>query len=190
MANPDFIEIYDNTLSSSDCESIVELIEDSDLNRGPSGNPPKINLRHKKSWQVPGKFTRFNLGTLPTRLLGSVLTEYVPQYKKKYPCLDKRLKPWEVLNDYNLQKYDPGDGYYIEHCENASIATANRVLVWMVYLNTVTDNGGTYFPHYDRTVDAVEGRLVLWPSYWTHLHKGVVSKKQTKYMATGWFSYT
>ena len=32
MANPDFIEIYDNTLSSSDCESIVELIEDSDLN--------------------------------------------------------------------------------------------------------------------------------------------------------------
>ena len=61
------------------------------------------------------------------------------------------------------------------------------MLVWMLYLNTVTDGGGTYFHNYDRITDAVEGRVVLWPPYWTHCHHGVVSNTQTKYNATGWF---
>ena len=57
----------------------------------------------------------------------------------------------------------------------------------MVYLNTVTDEGGTYFSNYDYKIDAVEGRLVIWPAYWTHVHRGVISKSQTKYIATGWY---
>ena len=42
---------------------------------------------------------------------------------------------------------------------------------------------------YGRIVDAVEGRLVIWPAYWTHIHCGIVSKTQTKYIATGWFEF-
>jgi hypothetical protein len=58
----------------------------------------------------------------------------------------------------------------------------------MYYLNTVKEGGGTYFSNFDLTINAVEGRLVLWPPYWTHMHKGVVSKTFEKYIATGWFS--
>ena len=43
--------------------------------------------------------------------------------------------------------------------------------------------------HYDKTLEAKEGRLVIWPAFFTHTHKGVVSKTQTKYIATGWFNY-
>ena len=63
------------------------------------------------------------------------------------------------------------------------------MLVWTVYLNTVTDKGGTYYQNFNRTVKAKEGRLVIFPPYWTHRHKGVVSKTQTKYIATGWYNY-
>ena len=63
------------------------------------------------------------------------------------------------------------------------------VVVWMIYLNTVTDDGGTRFPQYDLTTDAVAGRVVLWPTSWTHFHHGVVSKTQKKYIATGWYSF-
>ena len=59
----------------------------------------------------------------------------------------------------------------------------------MIYLNTVTDGGGTKFPQYDLVTDAVEGRVVLWPSGWTHFHHGVVSMTETKYIATGWYSF-
>ena len=58
----------------------------------------------------------------------------------------------------------------------------------MFYLNDVPD-GGTNFPTYNITTDAVEGRLVLWPPYWTHAHQGIVSHTQVKYIATGWFAY-
>mgnify|MGYP001253549513 FL=1 len=58
----------------------------------------------------------------------------------------------------------------------------------MFYLNDVPD-GGTNFPTYNMTTDAVEGRLVLWPPYWTHAHHGIVSHTQVKYIATGWFAF-
>ena len=59
----------------------------------------------------------------------------------------------------------------------------------MFYLNSV-DDGGTLFPLYDIGIKAVEGRLVIWPAYWTHAHRGQISQTKTKYIATGWFSFT
>ena len=40
-----------------------------------------------------------------------------------------------------------------------------------------------------KTIRAKEGRVVIWPAFWTHFHNGIVSKTQTKYIATGWFMY-
>ena len=57
----------------------------------------------------------------------------------------------------------------------------------MTYLNTVK-NGGTEFYYQKLKVDAVKGLTLIWPSDWTHTHKGVISKKQKKYILTGWVS--
>ena len=73
----------------------------------------------------------------------------------------------------------PGGGFHKLHCEDDA-PSRNRVLVWSVYLNTVTDKGGTYFSSFNKTVKAKEGRLIIFPPYWTHHHKGVMSKTQTK----------
>ena len=48
----------------------------------------------------------------------------------------------------------------------------------------------TYFTDYDFTTNAVEGRCVIWPAFFTHTHRGIVSKTETKYIATGWFQYS
>ena len=69
----------------------------------------------------------------------------------------------------------------------ADVQDFKRVMVWMIYLNTVTQDGGTYFTNYDKKINAVQGRLVIWPAYWTHTHRGIISEKETKYIATGWF---
>ena len=60
----------------------------------------------------------------------------------------------------------------------------------MIYLNTVTDGGETRFPDYDLNINAVEGKLVIWPAGYTHVHHGLVSKTQTKYITTGWYTFT
>ena len=178
--NTDFIEVYDNTLSHEECKEIIDYIESSEQVRGSfhGSYQPRI----KDSWEVPSQ--RLDEPIQLNKNLEKALRQSVEQYWKKHPQI-KRINSWGPDLGYNLQKYNPKQAYHMSHCENAG--TGNRMLVWMIYLNTVTDGGGTYFENYDRTTDAVEGRVVLWPPYWTHFHNGVVSNTQTKYIATGWF---
>ena len=56
----------------------------------------------------------------------------------------------------------------------------------MFYLNNA--KCGTEFMEYP-TVQAKIGRLVIWPAFWTHVHKGVIPNKGIKYIITGWASY-
>ena len=59
----------------------------------------------------------------------------------------------------------------------------------MTYLNTVTDEGGTHFVHQNRTINAVKGKTVIWPSDWPWTHKGLISQTQEKYIITGWYNF-
>ena len=107
------------------------------------------------------------------------------KYKEKYPFLNN-IDSWALFSGYNIQKYNPGQAYFSPHCEN-STKNNDRILAWMVYLNTVENGGETYFPHYQKYVKAEEGKCVIWPAYWTHVHHGIPSNNDTKYIATGWF---
>ena len=57
----------------------------------------------------------------------------------------------------------------------------------MLYLNTVKDKGGTEFPYQQKIFSAIKGDLLIWPSDFTHPHRGIVSPTEEKYIATGWF---
>jgi hypothetical protein len=59
----------------------------------------------------------------------------------------------------------------------------------MTYLNDVP-NGGTDFYYYpELNLQAKKGLTIIWPSDWTHTHRGVISKTHEKYIVTGWFSF-
>ena len=61
-------------------------------------------------------------------------------------------------------------------------------MVFMTYLNDV-DNGGTEFYHQNLKVNAEKGLTLLWPSDWIHTHRGIITKKQNKFILTGWLNY-
>jgi len=87
-----------------------------------------------------------------------------------------------------IQWYKPGEGFYAWHVDGAH-GHADRALVFTTYLNDVTDGGGTEF-HYQRMVtSAVKGKTVIFPAALTHVHRGVVSPTQHKYLLTGWLSW-
>ncbi len=90
---------------------------------------------------------------------------------------------------FNMQRYEPGEAFYGWHCERAGLKASSRVLVWMVYLNTVTDKGGTQFYYQDHTEQPEQGKLLIWPTDWTHTHRGIPSLSQTKYIFTGWYTH-
>ena len=62
-------------------------------------------------------------------------------------------------------------------------------MVFMTYLNDVTDGGGTEFYYQNKITEARKGKTLIWPADWTHTHRGVVSPTQDKYIITGWLNY-
>ena len=58
----------------------------------------------------------------------------------------------------------------------------------MTYLNDVED-GGTEFKHQDITTPAEKGLTLIWPSGWTHVHRGQISNRKEKYIITGWYAF-
>ncbi len=92
---------------------------------------------------------------------------------------------------FNLQRYAPGEGFYDWHCDwntsEEATEPIRRVLAWILYLNTVPE-GGTEFHWQEHHVEAVKGRLVIFPAGLSHLHRGRISHEHTKTIATGWIN--
>jgi len=178
-----FVSIYQNAISSDDCKLIIDDINSSSLLPGTMGGI--VNTEMKDSLVSPRYFKDNSPASL---IIGNSLESCKEKYIKKHPQLNK-IHDWNVDDAYNLQKYNPGQGYHISHCENAGGPSLMRVLSWMIYLNTVNDEGETSFDNYNMKTSAVEGSLLIWPAYWTHFHHGIMSSTETKYIATGWCSY-
>ncbi len=113
----------------------------------------------------------------------------VEEYKKVFPALDIYLAPWAMRELINIQRYKPGEGFYSWHTENSNIISSHRIMAFMTYLNTVEEDGETEWLHQKIKIKPEKGLTLIWPSDWTHVHRGCVAKKETKYIATGWFSY-
>ena len=185
-----FIGVFDNAISKEDCKYIIDYMNTSDLmvsGHVSTSEGSRVVEKYKTSTEMGIDIRDEN----PINYIISIsLSQQIEKYKESHPQLDNIAK-WGVHEIYNLQKYEPNQAYFGLHCENAGpgYIGVKRVLAWMFYLNTVTDDGGTYFDNYDLTMNAVEGRCVIWPAYWTHMHRGIVSKTESKYIATGWYSF-
>ena len=187
-----FIGVYDNALSKDECKYIINFFNSSKLcenynefvcrKNGSTGGRIDKNIKDSTDIAMTFNHSDHKVNQIIMKSLASNTRKYVKSNDEL-----KLISSWGILDSYNIQKYEPNQGYYGLHCENYNMDTNKRVMVWMFYLNSVTDDGGTYFSNYDLTLNAVEGRLVIWPAYWTHFHKGVVSASQEKYIATGWY---
>ena len=90
---------------------------------------------------------------------------------------------------YNLQRTLPGE-YYHWHVDGGPGAFSERQLVAIWYLNDVPGPGGeTEFPLQDVVIRPEQGKLVLFPPFWTHVHRGVTLERGVKYIATTWICF-
>ena len=119
-------------------------------------------------------------------------------FKALQPVFEKYVTKYELINQLwltteranNIQYYRPGGGYKRYHFERGNLTTSRRQLTFMTYLNTVTDGGGTEFKYQNLKFSAEKGKTLIWPSDFTHTHKGEISPTQEKWIITGWFEYT
>jgi hypothetical protein len=120
-------------------------------------------------------------------------------FKGLQACYDDYTTQFSVLGQgrvcgtaMKMQRTDPGGGYHLWHGEQGNGDHADRVLVYMLYLNSLGENDGgeTEFLYQRRRVSPEANAMVLWPAAFTHAHRGnTVLGSQSKYIVTGWFYY-
>ncbi len=178
------IHIKDGALATEQCDRIIDWFENNaDAQQSGRIGSQALNTKSKLSTDIP---RWFHLKKMPEQVIEKVLLEGAADYGRKRAHIFRCLSKIVIDNSYVLQRYLPNEGYYALHCETGSPANMMRVLAWMIYLNDVPD-GGTHFSEQEYDCEAKAGRLVIWPAYFTHMHRGIVSTTSTKYIVTGWY---
>lgn len=92
-------------------------------------------------------------------------------------------------NGYQIQRTSPGEFYHWHKDLNQH--SRRRVMVLLWYLNDVPKaaGGATEFLHQGVSIQPEAGKLLMFPPYWTHVHRGAVLKSGVKYVATTWVCY-
>ena len=115
-----------------------------------------------------------------------------------HECYEAYREEWEFfgsrvgkinIGSFNVQKYDIGGHVNAWHTERDSIYLSHRVLAWITYLNDVEEDGETEFLYYNTKIKPEKGKTVIWPSEWTHAHRGIPANNCLKYVITGWFHF-
>ena len=203
-----FIKEY--TINEELCDDLIEFFNKTpltDVNPWYSKKPGAVGaegmIRHEHKESIDLGFSPFLFDTNTTvpeiyqhikhiydRYLHE-LHECTKKYIQEYPRVVGEMVTFDIKEATNIQYYPPGGGFKTYHCERSSEEEpqASRVLVFMTYLNTVTDEGGTHFLHQNKTINAVKGKTVIWPSDWPWTHKGLISSTQEKYIVTGWYNF-
>ena len=167
------------------CDNLILLFEKS-LDKGPGKLGAGVDVTRKLS-------TDLSIDPLDNRpeikAYYKELNKVLENYKKKYKYSDQNQQPWGMTGSWNIQRYNPGEGFFALHCEKSGLNTTLRHLVFMTYLNDVTDKGQTEWYYQKMKVKPKKGLTVIWGTDWTFMHKGIVSPTQTKYIATGWYNY-
>lgn len=104
------------------------------------------------------------------------------EFRVAYPFFKGSFKDM----GYQVQRYRSGE-FYHWHIDGGSHEFSQRQLVLLWYLNDVPGPGGeTEFLYQNIKVRPEQGKLVVFPPFWTHEHRAVTLQQGVKYIATTW----
>ena len=166
------------------CDSLINFFKSSKDKKTGVVGPSIVDKEFKDSIDLSFNFIDPILFNNYMNLFFGVVDCYV----EKFPASNLQVS-WKNVSG-QLQFYPPGGGFKKFHKERGGkMMTWNRHLVFMTYLNDVTDQGGTEFLHQKLIIQPKKGLTLIWPTDWTHTHRGIVSNTQEKYIATGWLCF-
>mgnify|MGYP003115919779 FL=1 len=113
--------------------------------------------------------------------------EVYPLYMKEFSMLSGYER--HGIIDIKVQKTLPGQGYHGWHCEDSAARYRNRITAFGLYLNDVEEGGETEFLHQKTRYKPIKNRMLVWPSTYTHAHRGNQPLSGEKYLLTGWTEF-
>ena len=195
----DFIGIFPNAASKEYCEKVIDHFDRVQKTRGYGYGSIRTRQDNDGVQTVEKESDMYFFDTeedLTVLATGeAILQKYsettwkcYEKFKEKYGFLQS-LPLHKMSYSVKIQKYKPSQGYHIWHCDASKIASSRRMMVSMLYLNTVEKGGETEFLHQSMRVSPKQGTLVLFPTYWTHPHRGNPPLESDKYIINSWLEF-
>jgi len=177
-----FIFERPQALPASFCEEVIRRFEASPQyqTEGRIGQTQSKDQSVKKTTDlvVSDKEDWKDIDEMFFRCVAAALKEF----RESFPYFKGPFKDM----GYQVQRYLPGE-YYHWHIDGGSHQFSQRQLVVIWYLNDLPGPGGeTEFLYQDVKVKPEQGKMVLFPPFWTHEHRAVRVEQGVKYMATTW----
>jgi len=189
----DHIAVFDNAVSDEICDEIINWFDNLDENiiKTPEEIVKKNFDDVRDSRGIYGPGNRKDISYFADtenagfeNVLRNIINDCAREYIIDYPNLGEYHLSNRALK---IQRTPPHGGYHVWHHEHAYESQA-RILVWTAYLNDIPDGEGeTEFLYQGLKVNPKKGRVCLFPSAFTHLHRGNPPYSCDKYIATGWF---
>jgi hypothetical protein len=210
IEHKDFIGYYHDLYPQGYCQHLIQQFDALEKtgvgsSRQDDSNAPK---HHKDDHQIYATSNLNNHNTEPFKFVvpdeNGLNREFERNVHEMFfqglqRCYDDYAKKYSVLLEsgnirasaMKMQRTGPGGGYHLWHGEQGSGQSAARVLVYMLYLNTIPEEGAeTEFLYQQTRVKPQENLMLFWPAAYTHAHRGnPVLGKQSKYIVTGWFYF-
>ncbi len=183
----EFITCVEELLEPALCEEIVARFYSSDesqagqvlhADEGPQEGPDKVSL---------------DLPILPEgawadvypRVHGAV-SKALETYLPDHPSLG--VYPVEGTG-YKIQMYPEGRGRFEWHFDALSKEAQSRLVALIIYLNDVERGGETEFYYQRLKVAPSAGLGILFPTAWTHMHRGNVPVSTDKLIISSFLRY-
>ena len=169
-----FIHIEDNFLLENECDEIINYFS-------------KLNLEYNEIGSYHGIFINQgspHLDSPELLFLKGRFQKALNNYAYNYPELN-------FVNSFSLREirfkhWKPNKFFDNWHSEHGS-ETPNRILNFMIYLST-HECGTKFFD--GNYIKSKKGRLAIFPSYFTHTHRGMpCPEKKDRYMFGGYFNF-
>ena len=175
MQNKNFNLTVNDFLTQEECDSIIKQYDSiSTPGEDKHLNYEKYDIDFLKSTDNP---------------LSAILNKRLPvltdMYKQMYPEIDYTGSFWQLTN-LRFKKYNSGKSYDRWHSEH-SIRNPHRILNVIIYLSD--HNCGTEF-YNDETILSEKGRITIFPSYFTHTHRGqICPENKPRYILAGYYNF-
>ena len=193
-----FIKTYKNQFTDDLCDKLINVFEQNHKEGltefGDFGKGSK-DEKLKNSFDLslnPGstKLVDVNLCAYIESCIICPIQDYVNTYMinfdgKNYNLnLEETQKYFGLLQPPKLKKYiAPSGGYHAWHQDwGVTRVQSSRYLVVMAYLNDVSEGGETGFFHQNLKIKPEKGKVVIFPPYFTHTHKGYPPLTGNKYI--------
>ena len=158
-----FIFIKDKFLSPKECDFLINEYKNKTTNNS-NYTGYKVYFLKNNEFQFIKKVNDMTL-----------------EYVSKHPQLQMQGADFQ-LTEMRFKYFKPGNffkNFHAEHC----FKYPYRILNFMIYLSDHKE--GTEF-YSGETIKSKKGRAVIFPAFWTHLHKGQKCNKD-RFIVGGYY---